>query len=539
MKKKLFILSALVFISFTACTDWLTEPQPGQQGLEDFFVNEAAAIQAANGVYVPMTWQFGTTYFPEWFIGDIMSDDAIKGGQTIVDDMMDVYEMKNWRAASGNRVLHYMYRANFIGIARANLALAYIPYMSSEMIDSDLQQRLIGEIRFLRAFYYFRLVRIFGGVPLVDFVVLSDDDWSLPRASADEILDFIVDELEAAESLLWHRSEMDIEDLGRITRGAAQAMLARVHLWRAGSFTNRGLPAQQSWEQARHWSGQVIASNEYDLHTNFAYNWDLEHENGIESVFCIQFTEEPTSDFGGHAGGLGFTRGNFTMILTRSRSGQLSGGWGFNKPSWNLFNQFEQDDPRRDITILDTTPWVESIPDEIHFGNAFVSRKYALYGPDLNYPDIGYFELAHPSRGPLNNRQIRFSDVLLMYAEANMELGNDAPAIAALNRVRQRVDMPTFGNYSISINGGAPFSPDLRTAIRHERRMELAMEGHRWFDLVRWGIAKQTMDAYAATLSAEERNHKGTFIEGVHELLPIPSQEMRLNPALTQNPGFF
>jgi hypothetical protein len=126
-----------------------------------------------------------------------------------------------------------------------------------------------------------------------------------------------------------------------------------------------------------------------------------------------------------------------------------------------------------------------------------------------------------------------------MYAEAAMELGDAAAAIPALNRVRQRVNMPAFPGYSITINGVVNTNPDLRTAIRHERRVELAMEGHRWFDLVRWGIAKQTMDAYAATLSDEERWHKGTFVEGVNELLPIPDQEIRLNPLMTQNPGFF
>ena len=537
MKKKLFIALTAALLSFTACTDWLTETPRGQILLEDYFVGGTQAIRIATGVYTPLLWEMGTTYFPEWFIGDVMSDDAIKGGQTIVTDMTVVYEMKNWQATSNNGLLLDTYRANFQGIARANMALKYIPTIApDDIMDERLRDRLMGEVHFLRAFYYFRLLRIFGGVPLIDFVVMSDADWVQPRASAAEILDFVIQDLKTAEPLLWHRSEMDIADLGRVTRGAAQAMLARVYLWRAG--TNPAL-AQESWEAARHWSGQVIASGEYDLHADFATNFTFEGENGIEAIFCIQYTEDGTSDFGG----FGFSRGNFTLVLSRSRSETLTptsgAGWGFNKPSWNLFNQFEQGDIRRDITILDTTPWITNAIIEVHFGNPFVNRKSGLYGPGLDTPNVGYYRLTHFSRGPLNNNQIRFADVLLMYAEANMELGNNAPAIEALNRVRRRVDMPEFGNYTISINGGAPFSPDLRQAIRHERRVELAMEGHRWFDLVRWGNVKQHMDAYAATLSEEERSHKREFRAGVHELLPLPAIEIALNPAMEQNPGFF
>ena len=538
MKKNLFIVLTASLFSFTACTDWLTAPQPGQQLLDDFFVSGEAAIRFTNGVYTPLAWEFGTTYFSEWFFGDVMSDDAIKGGQTI-HDMIYVYEMKNFRTTAYNAVLLNFYRANFQGIARANMAIERIPTVQPDHImDEHLRDRLMGEVHFLRAFYYFRLLRVFGGVPLIDFVVLSEDDWVQPRASAGQILDFIIQDLETAESLLWCRSEMSIDDLGRVTLGAAQAMLARVHLWRAG--VNPAL-AQQSWEAARYWSGRVIASGEYDLHDDFAHNFDLEHENGIESVFEIQFTEEGASDFGQ---GMGFSRGNFTLILTRSRSSLVTptsgAGWGFNKPSQNLFDVFEQDDIRRDLTIFDPRAYnlIENPGIEIHFGNSFVNRKSGMYGPTPGNPAAGgYYRLTHPSRGPLNNRQIRFSDVLLMYAEANMELGNNAPAIEALNRVRRRVDMPTFPGYNISING-VTITPDLRQAIRHERRVELAMEGHRWFDLVRWGVAKEVMDAYVALLGEEERSHKAPFIAGVHELFPIPIQEIRLNP-MEQNPGFF
>ena len=548
MKKNLFILSAIVLMSFTACTDWLTERQPGQQLFEDFFTSGEAAIRITTGVYTPLAWEYGTTFFPEWFIGDVMSDDAIKGGNNLFD-MREVFEMENWRTTPYNNLLLNFYRANFQGIARANMALSQLPYVEpDEIMDERLRDRLMGEVYFLRAFYYFRLLRVFGGVPLVNFPILSDAQWRQPRASADDILDFIIQDLERAEPLLWHRSEMDLNDLGRVTRGAAQAMLARVNLWRVGA---KPALAQESWEAARYWSRLVIDSGEYALHADYAVNFTLEGENGIESIFEIQFTEDGTSDWGVHAGGFGFSRGNFTMVLQRSRSGLVTApgntGWGFNQPSQNLFDAFEDGDIRRCITILDPmapqfiTPerpngLITEMDVETEFGNRFLNRKSALYGPDLNQPWIGFYHLTHASRGPLNNNQIRFADVLLMYAEASMELGHDGPAIAALNQVRQRVNMPDFPGYNISING-VTITPDLRQAIRHERRVELAMEGHRWFDLVRWGVAKEVMDAYAATLCDEQRSFKRPFIAGVHELLPIPAAEIRLNP-MPQNPGF-
>lgn len=243
--------------------------------------------------------------------------------------------------------------------------------------------------------------------------------------------------------------------------------------------------------------------------------------------------EDPTSDYGE---GNGFTRGTFTPILTRSRSAQLGGGWGFNKPTQNLYDEYEAGDPRRDWTILNPTDdQIETANEEIYLGSRYLNRKIMWMDYNGNVP-----KLAHNSRGPLNNRQIRYADVLLMHAEACIETGDLASAQADINLVRSRAraeasstdalpDFP-YGSYALNAD-------DLRKALRHERRVELAMEGHRWFDLCRWGIAKQTMDAYAATESAEARQHMATFVEGKHELLPIPSKEIELNP-MNQNNGY-
>jgi hypothetical protein len=234
--------------------------------------------------------------------------------------------------------------------------------------------------------------------------------------------------------------------------------------------------------------------------------------------------EDPTSDYGE---GFGFTRGTFTVILTRSRSSKLGGGWGFNKPTQNLYDAYETNDPRRDATILNPADeQIETPEQEIYMGTRYLSRKYALLNDNGSY-----YQLTHATRGPINNKVIRYADVLLMYAEACCQINNLDPAKNALEEVRSRARgtnltiLPTFPYGAYSNTQG-----DLLKAIRHERRVELAMEGHRWFDLVRWGVAKETMDTYKATETPEAQSHMATFIEGRHELFPIPSKETDLNP---------
>jgi len=523
MKKNILILVISLFsvVCMTSCEDWLTEPSPALTELSDYFLSGETGIYITNGAYVPLTWEFNDVYYSEFFIGDIMSDDALKGGQNISEGL-DAYDLDNFKTRTNNAIALEYYRAQYQGIGRCNLGLQEVSVMSTDSVMTEaLQSRLMGELHFLRALYYFRLVRVYGGVPLVDFVVESADKWQQPRASADEIYDFIIEDLEYANDLLWNKDEYSDEDLGRATKGAAQAMLLKVNLYR------------HNYREAESWGDSIINSGIYGLHANYADNFKLENENGIESVFEIQYVEDPTSDYGE---GNGFTRGTFTTILTRSRSSALGGGWGWNKPTQNLYDTYEENDPRRDVTILNPTDdQIETPEEEIYLGSRYLNRKTGWY--DEN--DVGY-KLDHHSRSPLNRIDIRYADVLLMYAEAACENGNLAEAKEALDMVRSRADtsesrsiLPEFPEY----NDYSDTKDDLRKAIRHERRVELAMEGHRWFDICRWGIAKEVMDAYKAGESEEVRSHMADFVEGKHELLPIPSKEIELNPMI-QNPNY-
>ena len=552
-----YIACALAMTSLASCNDWLTAETPGSTRLEDAFNDVAVAQNTVNAVYVPLAWEYdGSTYMPEWFIGDVVSDDALKGGQYLMD-MAAIRDMENFKTNTNNVVLLGFYRAQWQGISRANLALQEIPSTNLDNVKKeDLEKakaqmsRMTGEAYFLRAYYYFRLARVFGGMPKVDFVVDDAAKWKQERQSLDDTYAFIIEDLEKAEELLPYKSEYEDTDLGRATKGAAQAMLMKAYLYRAGFKKQAGEEtlAQDYYKKAAEWGKKIVVdvkgtANGYSLDSKYFTNFELNGENDDESVFEIQYVEEKNSDYGE---GFGYTRGTFATIMQRSRSKKLGSGWGFNKPTQNLYDEYETEtdgtvDPRRDLTILNPTDKQMSQPaQEIYLGDRYVSKKYAMYTYKSNGDIQKYYILTHATRGPLNNKQIRYSDVLLMYAEACCEIGDLTSAKNALNEVRNRVSLPSFP-YTAKIQGEqVAFNDnqaDLRKAIRHERRVELAMEGHRWFDLCRWGIAKETMDNYIKGETAEAKAEYGEFIKGKHELFPIPSKEIEIT-GIAQNPNW-
>lgn len=533
---------ALATLSLSSCNDWLTEETPGTTKVSEFFTSLSTAEAVVNAAYVPMTWEFGTTYYPEWYFGDIVSDDALKGGQDI-NDGADLRELENFKANSDNEILLGYYRAQWQGIQRANLAIDEIPTTRIETEGTEAEKqakyrdRYLGEAYFLRGYYYFRLARMFGGMPLIDYVIKSSNQWAQTRSTMDETLNFAIEDFKRAENLLWEKDKYSNEELGRATKGAAQAMLLKANLYRADYLRNAGneTEAQKYFAEAAKWGKEVIKSNQYSLWPNYLDNFRLANENGRESVFEIQYTEEATSDYGGE----GYTRGTMTTILQRSRSSAFGeAGWGYDRPTQNLYNEYEAGDARRDETILvPTDEQIETPAQEIYCGDRMLNRKYAMYNDGTNG---GIYKLAHATRSPKNNIQIRYADVLLMYAEACCESGDLPSAKTALKEVRDRAGLSPFPYTAVIQGQTVTFNDnqdDLRKAIRHERRVELAMEGHRWFDITRWGIAKETMDTYMAGETKEAKELYGTFQKGKHELFPIPSKEIDLS-GIEQNPNW-
>ncbi|MCQ2369072.1 MAG: RagB/SusD family nutrient uptake outer membrane protein [Paludibacteraceae bacterium] len=515
---------AVVFatVSLVSC-NWIKEPSPGTVTLDDYYTSGIACVYNVNAVYVPLSYGYNRSYYYEWYFGDIMSDDALKGGDGITDGL-DAYDIDNFNININNNIVLDFYQAQFQGIGRCNMALANIPDVACDStMTQKVKDRLLGECYFLRGYYYFRLVRLFGGVPLVTTVQKDDSQWHPARASKEEIYTQIIKDFKKADSLLWNKSEVanyekskGTLEIGRATKGAALAMLLKVNLYKG------------DYAEAKKWGDEFIAtqSNEYGLEPNYYDLFTLEHENGIESIFEIQYAEEATSDYGS---GNGCTRGTFTQVLTRPRNTAI-GGWGWNKPTNDLYDEFEEDDIRREATIL--IPDYNGIDDgDEYLGTIYNNRKSGWY----NVADNNAPKLAHQSRGPLNKPEIRYADFLLMYAEA-CAMSGSGNAATYLNMVRDRVGLPEFGEYQIEINGEM-VTPDIMQAIKHERRVELAMEGHRWFDLLRWGTAKEVMENYRKNETPEARAEMKPW-DDKFLLMPIPAEELKLNPNLTQNPKY-
>lgn len=536
MKTNKIIKAAAVLVSATALTacNWVKEPTPGVTNASDYFLSGGeTAIYNVNADYVPMVWEYNNEYFSEWYFGDIMSDDALKGGETISDGPA-AYDLDNFKINSNNNIILQYYRAQYEGIGRCNYSLQEIPKVEcDEVLTPELKQRLLGEVYFLRAYYYFRLVRLFGAIPVVTTVQNDDSQWQKPRTPVDKVYTLIVNDLEEAEKRLWQKSKTSGTDLGRATKGAAQAMLTKVYLY------------QKNYEKAEEWGAKFMEEQvgEYSLVPNYADNFTLAGENNAESIFELQYVMEGSSDYASSANSAGGTRGTFTTILTRSRTtvqGSGCEGWGWNKPTQNLYNEYEDGDPRRDATILypDKINGGEVSKNDEYLGTYYVNRKTGLYSEDgASYT----YKLTHASRGDLNKKEIRYSDFLLMYAEACEENGNTTQAEKLLEMVRSRARqgdasvLPAYPGYTIKING-VEKTPTLKEAIRHERRMELAMEGIRWFDLVRWGVAVEVMNAYRETENPLVKGEMSEMQEK-HMLLPIPAEEVKLNP-MENNPGY-
>ena len=499
--KQLLSLTIIFCFSLTACKDNFLEKSPLVGVTEDNFYNtEADAIAAINAAYAPLQFELTPAGHFRWFWGDVMSDDSEKGGSG-PNDVFELTQLESFEGVTNGELLNAEWKADFQGINRANVALEKV--VDIEM-DETLKARILGEAKFIRAWFFYNLVTVFGGVPLVDHV-LAPSEFDMERASADEVWNLIIQDLTEAIPVLPTKSQYSPEDLGRVTQGAAQALLAKTYLWR------------ENFSAAEQAAADVISSNEYFLESDFAKIFTPEGENGSGSVFEIQYMQNSGGNWGeGQA-----NEGTFTNVFQRAR-GQFE-GFGFNIPTQDLVDEFFAEgfeDPRLSTTVF-------RVGDEM--GDRGVFTKEAT-GFDHDYYPKKYFNnksdeasFGDPNpNGGSNNRVIRYADVLLMHAEAAYHNGNEDAARQSLNMVRARA---RGGNQGILADVTASGSV-LLEAIYHEQRVELALEGHRFFELVRTQRATQELGALGYT-------------EGVHNLFPIPETQIQAtNGALKQNPGY-
>ncbi len=472
-----------------SCGDEFLDKAPkGELTSDNFFLDANQAEQAVNATYAHLR-DFNVHVFSYIGITDIASDDADKG--SVPGDAGFLQDINDFTFDANNGAVSGIWRGYYQGVFRANQVLANVPNIE---MDEEQKTRLLGEARFLRAYFYFFLVRTYGDIPLIDRP-LNPDEYLQPRVPAAQIYDFIEEDLTFAIANLPEKSEYAAIDLGRATSGAAKAYLAKVHLFR------NDFPAAFKLAQ------EVINSGEYDLYPNYEAIFRREGEHSSESIFEV-------STVGLDQGG-----GASQFNEVQGIRGNPNNGWGFNNPSEDLIGAFEENDPRLGATVIfngDTLSSGEVVKADPNMGaNARFSKK--AWVPER--PPIGF------GNSGANIRLFRYADLLLIAAEAANELGNSAEALNYLNQVRERARQ---GNTEILADVTITKQSELRTAIWQERRVELAMEQHRYFDLVRQGQAQSVFNKLDINWTPNK-----------HEVFPIPQAEIDISGGvLIQNPGY-
>ena len=473
-----FLKLYFLLISFccfqSSCTDDFLEIDANQITADA--ITEDQAIELVNGIYnIFLSWQVSS--FSWNAITSISSDDADKGsdpGDTGSDKHLFDALAHDPTSISVSEV----WEGHFNGIQRANQAINRIhPF---DDLDSDLKARLIGEAKFLRALLYFRLVQTFGGVPLITETpdINSPLEELLSRSTKEETFLFIENDLIEAISVLPEKSTYPDIQLGRATKGAAKALLAKVSMY------------QNKWDKVLNLTNEIILSGEYSLTSNYEDIWKEIGENNQESIFEIQAKGELPS--------VGVDK----YSLTQGARGQGGWGWGFNVPSENLLNSYELNDTRRDATIIFRG---ETLYDGRYVPETVVNSMYNQKAYSSSFTE-------NEQTGK-NIRILRFAEVLLMNAEAASQLGGDIAG--PLNQVRIRAGLEPLSNPS-------------QLDVWNERRWELAFEHDRYFDLVRQGRASEVLQSLGIP-----------FLIGKHELFPIPQVQISLSDGiLQQNPGW-
>lgn len=428
-------------------------------------------VMFVNGIYGMLTeWDYAFSWLG---VTEIISDNADKGS-SVTDVGTDKLILDNLEHTSATGSISAMWTNFYKSIGRANISIQYTENFG--LTDQAYKNRLIGEAKFLRALNYFWLVRMFGDVPIQE--IDNSESW-ITRKPKSEVYAYIEQDLLDAIDLLPNKSEYASADLGRATKGAAQGLLSKVYLY------------EEKWQQAYDMAGNVMTSGQYGLESDYAKIWRLEGENGIESLFEVQ------------ARGESVAHGVNQYSQTQGARGTGGWGWGFNVPSQNLLDAFNAagDNIRRDATIIfrgETLYDGRLVPETVE--NPMYNEK-AYSSASLGDGD-----------GDKNVRILRYGEILLIRAEAATHIGADAAT--PLNLVRSRVNL-------------APISSPTKEDVWKERRLELAFEHDRWFDIVRTGQGQAAMSA----------NGK-VFVVGKHELFPIPNAQIIQTPTIGQNPNW-
>jgi len=508
---RFLIMGILVMVSCTG--EFLDNPQEGTIPEESFYKTDEQALEALMAVYDLM--QAGVEW-NHFFIHMGLADESYAGGGQRGDNGGNLEEINEFRFGPNNRGVRFYFSFNYTGIYRCNMLIDHVAR------NTENKTTCIAMAKALRAFFYYNLVTLWGDVPLV-LHELQSGDYAQPRVDEQLIWNQIETDLTEAIRDLKVRSEMSEIYENLVSKGTAQALLARALLF------------EKKYEEALESLEAIIQSDEYDLIPNYADIYRPSSEFGAESLFEISLVNNQS-----YLNWPGSESTLFT-IFSSPRQNYFAGlgiipGWGFYNPRRTLYDAFTAagDTIRRDATMMTEEALISKggklrdISGNLPYGSDGVVRiKYVTYEADGGPP-------TPQANNGTNPRIIRFADVLLMAAEAcnRKSAPDDAKACTYLNRVRSRVSLP-----AIDLTTDALFA-----AIKQERRLELAFESVRYIDLLRWNDAATVLGDQGKQVPLGNNSFlyfpEAGFKTGKHEHLPIPEIEMFVNENMVQNPGY-
>lgn len=508
MKKRLLV-TWLMGVAMTGCqSDFLTVIPETNLSSGIFFKTEADFVQAVNATYVPLRAIFNER---AWILGELHSDNtyyarnilfgAVDGTENVADFAIPIGNSTTDKGVAvkvtANDNVLQQYRYDYQIIARANQILDVIDKVD---FNADSKNNLKGQALFLRAFAYFELVRYFGQVPLHLKPVTGRGDAALPLSTKEELYAQIEKDATAAAGLLFSKAK---QEAGRVTSGSAKTLLADLYL------------TQKKWAQAEAAAKDVV-NDTYSLMPDYndAFTYTASNKNNAESIFEVQYMEGSAGYNGNYIYRViptPITAAELAPITGTSNPQGLSGE-NNNIPTPDVIAAYEKGDKRKDISI-GTVTLSQSLRD------------------NKVYPYIKKFARTHSLHNNTGQNWpvYRFSEALLFLAEALNEQGKTTDAATYLNRVRTRAGLAATT---------AASQTDMREAIFKERRVELAFENKRWFDLVRTGRVKEIITAYGARVKAKPTDYyfpagavpPPNAFTNLDDYYPLPAVESALTP---------
>ena len=515
MKKNLSTYILLASLLFTGCAD-LDQTSISSIDKDNFYQSKEDIETAINGIYQAFTIDgfYGMYNNQSIYFNDLQSDYVKAGAQT---NSAHIRELSNFAIQPTNLFVGYAWKEHYMAINRANVVIEKVA--SASFLDDQRRQNYTNEARFLRGLVYFNLVRYFGGVP----IILHDGEGEgAARNSVDEVYHQIVEDLTAAEGLPSDYTTLD----GKASSLAASALLSKVYLVWAQTSSPEGQSSQRDfYQKSINYADKVINSGKYKLLDKFIDNWSVDKKNGEEHIFSIEHDRTINANVTGHC--------------------TFATNWSDSEPvllatSDKYYEQTDPKDQRRDGS------WAKRIYNP-NTGTdfEFTIPRFRKYIDSLNFANPA--SSGNAAGQSTNTVIIRYAEILLIKAEAENELnGPTDAAYDAINQVRRRAYWSPYLNIQNTPSDGSDLElsgltqEQFRERLREERRLEFVLEGQRWFDLIRWHILVKYVKSNTPT-DAETLGTKTTKIQNVSKknyLLPLPQEQIILNPNLEQNWGY-